>query len=69
MLQAGRFRLGVLTVPSVVKLHRCTVVKLPLSKRSSMLLVLPHQGSNLHDIESELPKNIISDWVQNLSEG
>lgn len=45
------------------------MVKLPLSKRSSMLLVLPHQGSNLHDIESKLPKNIISDWLQNLSEG
>lgn len=63
------FRVGVLTVPSVLKLHRCTVVKLPLSKRSSMLLVLPHQGSSLHRIESKLPKNIIPDWVQNLSEG
>lgn len=34
-----------------------------------MLLVLPHEGSNLQDIESKLPKDIISDWVQNLSEG
>ncbi|CAG10094.1 unnamed protein product, partial [Tetraodon nigroviridis] len=51
------------------QVHRCTVVKLPLSKRSSMLLVLPHQGSSLQEIESKLAKNIMSDWVQNLSEG
>ncbi|XP_003963811.1 angiotensinogen [Takifugu rubripes] len=51
------------------KVHRCTIVKLPLSKRSSMLLVLPHERTDLHNVESKLPKNIISDWIQNLSEG
>lgn len=45
------------------------MVKLPLSKRSSMLLVLPYRGSSLQDIESKLHKNIMSDWLRNLGEG
>lgn len=62
------------TVPSelcfcCVKVHRCTVVKLPLSKRSSMLLVLPEQGTTLQEVELQLQKNIMSDWIQNLHEG
>lgn len=68
---------GILAIPtccplllsSAIKVHRCTIVKLPLSKRSSMLLVLPHEWADLHNVESKLPKNIISDWIQNLSEG
>lgn len=58
-----------LLLSSAIKVHRCTIVKLPLSKRSSMLLVLPHERTDLHNVESKLPKNIISDWIQNLSEG
>lgn len=52
-----------------MKLRRCTVVKLSLSKRSYMLLVLPHEGANLHDIESKLGTVVMSDWHQNLQEG
>ncbi|XP_070834232.1 angiotensinogen [Chaetodon trifascialis] len=51
------------------KVRRCTVVKLSLSKRSYMLLVLPHEGSNLQDIESKLRTDVMSDWHQNLQEG
>ncbi|KAM8739271.1 angiotensinogen isoform 1-T2 [Acanthopagrus schlegelii] len=51
------------------KVRRCTVVKLSLSKRSYMLLVLPHEGANLHDIESKLGTVVMSDWHQNLQEG
>uniref|UniRef100_A0A3P8SBH0 Angiotensinogen n=1 Tax=Amphiprion percula TaxID=161767 RepID=A0A3P8SBH0_AMPPE len=51
------------------KVRRCTVVKLSLSKRSYMLLVLPHEGTNLHDIESKLLTDVISGWYQNLQEG
>lgn len=74
MLSAGRFRRFGCTYllsssSAAIKVHRCTIVKLPLSKRSSMLLVLPHEGTNLHNVESKLPKNIISDWIQNLQEG
>ncbi|XP_040906209.1 angiotensinogen [Toxotes jaculatrix] len=51
------------------KMRRCTVVKLSLSKRSYMLLVLPHEGANLHDIESKLLTDVISGWHQSLQEG
>lgn len=51
------------------KLRKCTVVKLSLSKRSYMLLVLPHEGTNLHDIESKLQTDVIADWHQSLQEG
>lgn len=51
------------------KVRRCTVVKLSLSKRSYMLLVLPHEGANLHDIESKLRTDVISGWHQSLQEG
>ncbi|GAA6229650.1 angiotensinogen [Lates japonicus] len=50
------------------KVRRCTVVKLSLSKRSYMLLVLPHEGANLHDIESRLHTDM-SDWHQSFQEG
>lgn len=71
MLSAGSFGHFGYThlMSSSIKVHRCTIVKLPLSKRSSMLLVLPHERTDLHNVESKLPKNIISDWIQNLSEG
>lgn len=49
-------------------MQRCTVVKLSLSKRSYMLLVLPHEGASLHDIESKL-FTYMSDWQQGLQEG
>ncbi|XP_044069758.1 angiotensinogen [Siniperca chuatsi] len=51
------------------KVRRCTVVKLSLSKRSYMLLVLPHEGANLHDLESKLRTDVMSDWHQSLQEG
>ncbi|XP_075932010.1 angiotensinogen [Anarhichas minor] len=51
------------------KVRRCTVVKLSLSKRSYMLLVLPHEGSNLHDIESKLLTGVMSEWYQSFQEG
>ncbi|XP_045926980.1 angiotensinogen [Micropterus dolomieu] len=51
------------------KVRRCTVVKLSLSKRTYMLLVLPHEGASLHDIESKLRTDIMSDWHQSLQEG
>ncbi|XP_070697166.1 angiotensinogen [Pempheris klunzingeri] len=51
------------------KVRRCTIVKLFLSKQSYMLLVMPHEGANLHDIESKLQTDVISDWHQNLQEG
>ncbi|XP_059214915.1 angiotensinogen [Centropristis striata] len=51
------------------KVQRCTVVKLSLSKRSYMLLVLPHEGANLRDIESKLLTDVMSGWYQNLQEG
>ncbi|XP_044228990.1 angiotensinogen [Thunnus albacares] len=51
------------------KVRRCTVVKLSLSKRSYMLLVLPHEGANLHDIESKLRTEVMSDWHRSLQEG
>ncbi|XP_069000616.1 angiotensinogen [Embiotoca jacksoni] len=51
------------------KVRRCTVVKLSLSKRSYMLLVLPHEGANLNDIESKLRTDVLTGWHQNLQEG
>ncbi|XP_020494818.2 angiotensinogen [Labrus bergylta] len=51
------------------KVRRCTVVKLSLSKRSYMLIVLPHEKASLLDIESRLRTDVMSDWYQNLQEG
>ncbi|KAK9541410.1 hypothetical protein VZT92_001454 [Zoarces viviparus] len=51
------------------KVLQCTVVKLSLSKRSYMLLVLPHEGINLHGIESELLTGVMSEWHQSFQEG
>lgn len=53
----------------ILKVRRCTVVKLSLSKRSYMLLVLPHEGASLSDIESKLRTDVMSGWYQNLQEG
>ena len=52
-----------------MKMRRCTVVKLSLSKRSYMLLVLPHEGANLQDIESNLLTDVMLGWHKNLQEG
>ncbi|XP_072246923.1 angiotensinogen [Leuresthes tenuis] len=51
------------------KVRGCTVVKLNLSKRSYMLLVLPHEGVNLPNIETNLLTNGMSGWHQHLKEG
>ncbi|XP_026165274.1 angiotensinogen [Mastacembelus armatus] len=51
------------------EVRRCTVVKLPLSKQFKMLLVLPHDGPSLHELESKLNTESITDWNQNLQEG
>uniref|UniRef100_UPI0037E9947C angiotensinogen n=1 Tax=Semicossyphus pulcher TaxID=241346 RepID=UPI0037E9947C len=51
------------------KVHQCTVVKLSLSKRSYMLLVLPHDGANLQNIESHRIAEVIANWYQSLQEG
>lgn len=49
--------------------RRCTVVKLALSKRAYMLLVLPHEGASLSHIEAQLRSDVISGWYQHLKEG
>ncbi|XP_039994530.1 angiotensinogen [Xiphias gladius] len=51
------------------KVRQCTVVKLSLSKQSYMLLVLPHEGANVRDIESKLRTDLMSNWHQSLQEG
>ncbi|CAL8369009.1 angiotensinogen [Gadus morhua] len=51
------------------KVRQCTVVKLALSKRSYMLLVLPNAGIKLKDIEGKLRSDVITDWHQDLQEG
>ncbi|XP_028324798.1 angiotensinogen [Gouania willdenowi] len=51
------------------KMRKCTIVKLPLSKRSNMLLVRPHDETDLHEIESKLLTDVISGWYQDLKEG
>ncbi|KAM9365451.1 angiotensinogen [Pholidichthys leucotaenia] len=51
------------------KLRQCTVVKLPLSKQSHMLLVLPNEGVKLDSIESRLRTDVMADWHQELQEG
>ncbi|XP_036402019.1 angiotensinogen-like [Megalops cyprinoides] len=49
--------------------RKCTVVKLPLSNKAYMLLVLPHEGTHLDHIENQLTAQLISDWSQHLKEG
>ncbi|KAG7462964.1 hypothetical protein MATL_G00190260 [Megalops atlanticus] len=51
--------------------RKCTVVKLPLSNKAHMLLVLPHEGTHLDHIENQISDQIslISDWSQHLKEG
>nr|XP_057914928.1 angiotensinogen [Doryrhamphus excisus] len=51
------------------KMRRCTVVKLSLSKHSYMLLVLPHDATNLQDVEAKLRTDVISSWYHNLHQG
>ncbi|KAK5854183.1 hypothetical protein PBY51_015275 [Eleginops maclovinus] len=51
------------------QVQRCTVVKLSLSKRSYMLLVLPHEGVKMQDIESKLLTDVMSGWHESLQEG
>ncbi|KAK0144937.1 Angiotensinogen [Merluccius polli] len=48
---------------------RCTVVKLALSKRSYMMLVLPNKGIKLRDIEGKLHTDVMANWHQALQEG
>ncbi|XP_077469011.1 angiotensinogen [Stigmatopora argus] len=51
------------------KVRRCTVIKLALSKRSYMLVVLPHEGANVHDIEVKLRTDVVNSWAHSLQEG
>ncbi|XP_017319957.1 angiotensinogen [Ictalurus punctatus] len=47
---------------------KCTVVKLGLSKRTYMLLVLPSEKARLQDIENQLQADTISTWHKHLKE-
>ncbi|KAF5900701.1 angiotensinogen-like, partial [Clarias magur] len=47
---------------------KCTIVKLSLSKRTYMLLVLPSEGSSLQDTENLLQTDTISAWHKHLKE-
>ncbi|XP_061915262.1 angiotensinogen isoform X2 [Entelurus aequoreus] len=47
-------------------MRRCTVIKLSLSERSYMLVVLPDHGVNLHDLQAKLRTDLISSWKINL---
>lgn len=53
------------------KNRKYTVVKLGLSKRAYMLLVLPDEGASLQDVESLLTpeQDIISTWHKHLKQG
>lgn len=53
---------------ATIQVRRCAVVKLPLSKWSYMLLVLPHEGANLIDIESRLRIDVMSGWHTSIQE-
>uniref|UniRef100_W5KQD6 Angiotensinogen n=1 Tax=Astyanax mexicanus TaxID=7994 RepID=W5KQD6_ASTMX len=48
--------------------RKCSVVKLTLSKRTYMLLVLPHEGAKLQDIENHQLTQVISTWNKELKE-
>ncbi|XP_067242310.1 angiotensinogen [Chanodichthys erythropterus] len=47
--------------------RKCSVVKLGLSKRTYMLLALPHEGASLQDIEKHL-LTVIPTWHRHLKE-
>uniref|UniRef100_A0A8C1P1N6 Angiotensinogen n=1 Tax=Cyprinus carpio TaxID=7962 RepID=A0A8C1P1N6_CYPCA len=47
--------------------RKCSIVKLGLSKRTYMLLVLPHEGASLQDTEKQL-LTVIPTWHRNLKE-
>ncbi|KAJ7984906.1 hypothetical protein DPEC_G00359620 [Dallia pectoralis] len=49
--------------------RKCKVVKLPLSKRAYMLLVLPDEGSSLNALETKLRSDVISGWHGHLKDG
>nr|XP_015800308.2 angiotensinogen [Nothobranchius furzeri] len=51
------------------KVNRCVVVKLSLSEHSYMLLVLPHEGVPISEVEFKLLTNLMTRWHQNLQEG
>ncbi|XP_054885768.1 angiotensinogen [Poeciliopsis prolifica] len=51
------------------KVNRCTVVKLPLSKQTHILLILPHEGTTLGHTENKLLTNLMGGWHKNLQEG
>ncbi|MFT7805639.1 angiotensinogen [Arapaima gigas] len=51
------------------KVGRHTIIELPLGKKTSMLLVVAHEGSSLEHITANLNTDIISQWRQQLSEG
>nr|AAH95585.1 Angiotensinogen [Danio rerio] len=47
--------------------RKCSIVRLGLSKRTFMLLVLPHEGASLQDIEKPL-LTVIPTWLRYLKE-
>ncbi|XP_061693117.1 angiotensinogen isoform X2 [Syngnathoides biaculeatus] len=51
------------------KARKCTVVKVPLSRRSYMLVALPHEGAKLRDVEAQLLTKVVSSWRNSLQEG
>ncbi|XP_052007335.1 angiotensinogen-like [Xyrauchen texanus] len=48
--------------------RKCSIVKLGLSKRTYMLLVLPHEGASLQDFEKQHLTQVISTWHKHLKE-
>ncbi|XP_037542179.1 angiotensinogen [Nematolebias whitei] len=51
------------------KANKCTVVKVSLSKQSYIVLVLPHEGVSLSDIESKRFTKLMDTWHLNFQEG
>ncbi|MBN3309313.1 ANGT protein, partial [Amia calva] len=47
--------------------NKCTIVKLPLSKKAFVLLVLPYEGTDLDHVESILSGGLISLWHRHMS--
>nr|XP_055027134.1 angiotensinogen [Misgurnus anguillicaudatus] len=48
--------------------RKCSVVRLSLSKRTYIMLVLPHEKTSLEDIEKQLRTEVISTWNKHLKE-
>ncbi|XP_039604162.1 angiotensinogen [Polypterus senegalus] len=44
------------------KMHRCSVVKLPLNNNSFLMLIYPNNDKDLHHIENHLKTHVIYNW-------